>query len=120
MIETITYSGDGWKVLKEFEGWKIGYLRYCDRFSELTEMECHLKTDEVFVLLEGEAVLYTETEAIAMERGILYNIPKGEWHHIVVSRDTTVLVIENSNTSKGNTKKRYLDVGKQEEHDVNE
>ena len=90
MIETTTYSGDGWKVLKEFEGWKIGYLRYCDRFSELTEMECHLKTDEVFVLLEGEAVLYTETEAIAMERGILYNIPKGVWHTILTTPETRV------------------------------
>ncbi len=118
MIEAMTYTGEGWKVLKEFEGWKIGSLRYCERFSKLTEMECHLKTDEVFVLLEGEAVLYTETEEIVMEKGVLYNIPKGEWHHIVVSKDALVLVIENSNTSKTNTKKRYLDVEKQEGHHV--
>ena len=106
MIETTTYSGDGWKVLKEFEGWKIGYLRYCDRFSELTEMECHLKTDEVFVLLEGSATLYVEDRKIPMEKCTIYNVRKAAWHHIVVSEDATVLVVENSNTSRDNTEKK--------------
>ena len=106
MIDKITYIHDGFQVLKEFEGWKIGFLRYCERFSSCTEMERHLETDEVFVLLEGNATLYTEEEICTMRRSILYNIPKGVWHHIVVSEDATVLVIENSNTSKANTQKK--------------
>ena len=106
MIEKVTYNQDGFQVLKEFEGWKIGYLRYNERFSACTEMECHLETDEVFVLLEGSATLYTEAEICPMSKSILYNIPKGVWHHIVVSEDATVLVIENSNTSKANTQKK--------------
>lgn len=108
-METMIHTGEGWKVLKEFGGWKIGYLRYHKRFSKLSEMERHLETDEVFVLLAGEATLYTENESTVMKKSVLYNIPKGEWHHIVVSKDATVLVVENSNTSKVNTEKRFMD-----------
>ena len=108
MMEAITYAGDGWSVVKEFAGWKIGFLRYNERFSKVEEMERHLETDEVFILLEGAATLYTGNQNCVMEKKILYNIPKGEWHHIVVSEDATVLVVENSNTSKANTEKKLL------------
>ena len=107
-IETLTYEDPGFRVLKQFEGWKIGILRYNDRFSKLSELERHLKTDEVFVLLEGSATLYAEKEKCVMRKGVLYNIPKGVWHHIVVSEDATVMVVENSDTSKDNTEKMKL------------
>lgn len=106
-MEMITYQGEGFQVLKEFEGWKIGYLRYNDRFSKFDQFERHLETDEVFVLLEGNATLYTDEEECAMVPNALYNIPKGVWHHIVVSEDATVLVVENSNTTKENTEKKW-------------
>ena len=105
-IEASTFKGDGFLVLKQFEGWKIGFLRYNDRFSKFSEMERHKETDEVFILLEGSATLYTDKETCIMEKCVLYNIPKGVWHHIVVSEDATVMVVENSNTSKENTEKR--------------
>ena len=105
-IDIITYRGDGFRVLKQFEGWKIGFLRYNDRFSKFAEMERHLESDEVFVLLEGSATLHVETEQYIMGKNVLYNVPKGVWHHIVVSEEATVMVVENSNTSKDNTEKR--------------
>ena len=43
-----------------------------------------------------------------MENGIVYNVPKCEWHHIVVSEDALVMVVENSDTSKENTEKVEL------------
>lgn len=106
-MEACIHTGEGFRVLKEFEGWKIGYLRYNERFSKFAEMERHLETDEVFVLLEGTATLYTEDEECCMVKNVLYNIPKGVWHHIVVSEDATVLVVENSNTTKDNTEKKW-------------
>ncbi len=106
-MEALIHKGEGFQVLKEFEGWKIGYLRYSDRFSKFDQLERHLETDEVFVLLEGEATLYTEDEKCFMEKNVLYNIPKGVWHHIVVSEDATVMVVENSNTTKENTEKKW-------------
>ena len=68
MIEKKTFNGVDYKVVHEFEGWKIGFLRYSDRFSKFDRLERHLLTDEVFVLLEGQAVLYTDKEEIIMYR----------------------------------------------------
>ena len=41
-----------------------------------------------------------------MEMCTIYNVRKAAWHHIVVSEDATVLVVENSNTSRDNTEKK--------------
>ena len=68
MIEKYEFSGEDFKVMMQFEGWKIGFLRYSERFSEFKQLERHLETDEAFVLLSGEAVLYTETETVEMEK----------------------------------------------------
>ena len=38
-----------------------------------------------------------------MEPCKIYNVPQGTWHHIVVSEDVAVLVVENSDISKDNT-----------------
>ena len=110
MIEIFTHTDSGFKVLMEHGEWKIGMLRYCERFAHLGEFERHLLTDEAFMLLSGEATLYTDSESIKMENGKLYNIPASVWHHIVVSEDASVLVVENRNTSKENTEKKYIEV----------
>ncbi len=70
--------------------------------------ERHLETDEAFVLLEGKALLIEDDTEYEMEKCKVYNIKKGIWHHIVVSPDATVLVIENSNTSPDNTERRFF------------
>jgi mannose-6-phosphate isomerase-like protein (cupin superfamily) len=108
MIEELSFNGEGWKVLIESGEWKIGMLRKNDRFSSFSELERHLLTDEAFVLLAGNATLYTESESVEMKPLTVYNIPAGIWHHIVVSDEASVLVIENRNTSKENTQKKYL------------
>ena len=107
-VEISRFTGDGFRVMTRFEGWKIGLLRSNERFSAFTRMERHLLSDEVFVLLEGSAMLYVEDEKIPMETCALYNVKKGAWHHIVVSEDATVLVVENSNTDRDNTEKRSV------------
>lgn len=108
MIEISAHSGEGFRVLKEYGDWKVGMLRYNERFSRFSELERHLETDEVFLLLEGSAVLHTDTESIELETGVLYTVPVGVWHHVVVSTDASVLVVENRSTSKENTEKKYL------------
>jgi len=110
MIEIFTHGGDGFKVIAEQGDRKIGMLRYSERFSKLSEYERHLLTDEAFVLLSGRATLYTDSESLELENGKLYNIPAAVWHHIVVSEDANVLVIENKNTSKENTEKKYINI----------
>ena len=66
-------------------------------------------TDEIFMLLEGEATLLVgETpEFIKMQKNVMYNVPKSEWHAIKVSKDALVLVVENNDTGKHNSE--YMD-----------
>ena len=75
MIEKYTYSGEDFSVVMEYEGWKIGFLRYSERFSRFEQLERHLETDEAFVLISGEATLYTESEVCKMKKCFVYNIP---------------------------------------------
>ena len=106
MIEQYSFSGDDFKVLFTSRGWKIGFLRYSERFSEFDQLERHNNSDEAFILLSGEATIYTDDDICKMEKCVLYDIPKGVWHHITVSEDATVMVVENSDTSGENTEKK--------------
>ena len=108
MIKVFSHFAEGFKVAVESGEWKVGVLRYSERFSRLGEMERHMLTDEVFVLVSGSATLYTDAEEKNMEQGVVYTIPAAVWHHIVVSSDATVLVVENRNTSIENTEKKYF------------
>ena len=108
MINVGVHTDAGFKVMVESGEWKVGMLRYNERFSRLGEMERHMLTDEVFVLLSGSAILYTDIEEKRMEEGVVYTIPAAVWHHIVVSSDACVIVVENRNTSIENTEKKYF------------
>ena len=109
MIKVGVHKDAGFKVMIESGEWKVGMLHYSERFSRFSEMERHMLTDEVFVLVSGKATLYTESEAVEMEQGPVYTVPVGVWHHIVVSEDANVIVVENRNTSIENTEKRYFE-----------
>ena len=102
-IKIFEHFSEGFKVAAEYGEWKVGMLHYNERFSRLGEMERHLLTDEVFVLVSGNATLYTDNEAVEMKQDCVYTVPAGVWHHIVVSSDANVVVVENRNTSKENT-----------------
>ena len=109
MIEISVHTADGFKVMAEYGEWKVGMLRYNERFSYLGQMERHLLTDEVFVLISGNATLYTDNETVEMKQNYVYTVPAGVWHHIVVSIDANVIVVENRNTSIENTEKKYFE-----------
>ncbi len=114
MIEIREYTGEGYLPLVDFESWRVAFLRYNERFSALNGMERHLETDEVFVLLAGSATLYLgdgglDRREITMEPCKIYNIKRAVWHHIVVSKDATVLIVENANTTKENTERIIIE-----------
>ena len=109
MIRVGVHKDAGFKVMIESGEWKVGMLHYNERFSRLGEMERHLLTDEVFVLVSGKATLYTDSDAVEMEQGSVYTVPVGVWHHIVVSIDANVIVVESRSTSIENTEKKYFE-----------
>lgn len=108
MIKQLKFDGEDYSVVHQFQGWKIGMLKYSQRFSSFDRLERHFLTDEVFVLLSGSATLYTDKETIVMENSVAYNVPKGEWHHIVVSKDANVLIVENVETGDENTEIKFI------------
>ena len=112
-LEILEYNGEGYAPVMRFEAWRVALLCYAERFDPNCpiKLERHLLTDEVFVLLEGEATLYIGEDMIAypMEKNKIYNVKQGAWHRITTSRDAKVLIVENHNTSKENSE--YLEKG---------
>jgi hypothetical protein len=121
-IEIHEYTGAGYKPLVYGQGWMVALLNYEDimRPDRATEIERHVKTDEVFILLEGRAAFYLETEGqpvrvVELKPGLVYNVTKGTWHNLLATQDATLAIVENRDTDKYDTEIRPL-TGKEREH----
>lgn len=118
VLEILEYKGEGYKPLIDYGEWRVAVLRYIDELipDQVSFMERHVETDEVFVLLDGQGVLFLggtgpQLGAVmsqVMVSGKMYNVKQNAWHCIVLSRDATVLLVENRNTSKLNTEYQPL------------
>ena len=109
-IEVLEYNGDGYSKVMSYDAWRVAIINYAERFEEknLSRLERHLLTDEVFVLLEGDATLVSDSAQYRMEKGTMYNVNAGVWHAISVSRDAKVLIVENDNTCIENTEYKQI------------
>lgn len=113
LVEVSTYSGEGYQPLIDFNCWRVAFLRYLDELEpvRIGSVEKHFETDEVFVLLSGQGVLFlgsgegevNELISLVMQPCRLYNVKKGTWHTIVLSRDATILLVENRDTRNENS-----------------
>lgn len=104
-IEILDFTGEGYSRVMTYGAWRVAMINYSERFEEknLCMLERHLLTDEVFVLLEGEAILASDSCRYQMEKHKIYNVRKGAWHAIAVSKDAKVLIVENQETGKENS-----------------
>lgn len=119
LLQMVDYNGEGYKPLVDFGTWRVAYLRFIDELipENIQKLERHVETDEVFVLLEGKAVLFLgggdgeirELHEELMQAGKLYNVRKNAWHVCVLSRDATILLVENRDTGRENTDYIELD-----------
>ena len=111
-LEIFEYHGDGYQPMHDFGAWRVALLHHGERFDKgtMSDLERHLETDEIFVLLSGagELIIGEEMRRIPMEYGKIYNVPAGVWHGISVSRDAKVLIVENADTTKENSERRPL------------
>ena len=118
LLEIKEYEGEGYRPLVDFGTWRVAFLRFIDELipENIYRLERHLETDEVFVLLQGQAVLFlgegdNKIEKLhpqVMQPGKLYNVKKNAWHTCVLSRDATILLVENRDTGSENTE--YLEL----------
>lgn len=113
ILEIKEFKGIGYLPMIDFGTWRVAFLRYIDELipRNINRVERHRETDEVFVLLEGQAVLFMGTgdeqveklEPVVMELCKLYNVKQNAWHCCVLSHDATILLVENRNTGLANT-----------------
>jgi ureidoglycolate hydrolase len=126
LLEIREYDGEGYKVLVDHAGWRVAILRYLDELQpdRIDEMERHTETDEVFVLLHGSGVLLmggneARVSGIyqqVMEHGKIYNVKSNAWHTILLSRDASVLLVENRDTSRSNSE--YTSLTTEQKHSL--
>ena len=114
MIEKYRIKDKGFHPFLISESWQVAQLNYIvdQHIDNIKKVEIHFETDEVFVLLSGDAVLITakmensgpvfNTEL--MKLGTVYNIPKNIWHNIAMRKESEVLIVEKSNTHLGDYK----------------
>jgi mannose-6-phosphate isomerase-like protein (cupin superfamily) len=120
-IEKYVYKGAGYNPVLIREGWQVAILNYLSGhgLDEIDKLEVHNKTDEVFILLKGTAVLIAGKpdvfELVNMEQGHIYNIPKGCWHNIAMDEDASLIIVENDNTHKTDVTYLSLDAAQQRE-----
>ena len=108
LIETYEFTEKGFHPLIIKDDWQVAKLNYLEdqNIRNIKKIDVHYKTDEVFLLLKGKAVLIAvvfeneipvfETEL--MEQNKIYNIPKNMWHNIAMEEGSEVLLVEKSNT----------------------
>lgn len=111
-IEIKEFNGEGYAPLISYNGWRVAVANFCERLREedICKVERHTKTDEIFILLQGEACLHIgmELKRIPMETGKIYNVKCGEWHAISMIPNTKVAIIENDDTGPENTDYHYF------------
>ena len=75
-------------------------------------MERHNETDEVFVMIKGQGILFLgdgrrancKNRRASYGTRIVYNVKQGTWHSVVLSRDGSVLIVENKKYEQGELK----------------
>ena len=96
-IDVVSYDGEGYKPLVDYESWRCAVLRYCEELEvqNIDNIEKHNETDELFILLEGECVLFSggkddelsDMDAIKLEPLKIYNVKKGVYHTHTLSKE---------------------------------
>jgi mannose-6-phosphate isomerase-like protein (cupin superfamily) len=111
-IEVKEFNGEGYAPLISYNGWRVAIANFCERLCEnnICKVERHLKTDEVFILLEGEACLHLgmELKRIPMETGKIFFVTRSRRHTISMIPNTKVAIIENHDTGPENTEYHYF------------
>ena len=114
-IEIYKYSGAGYKPLIYSHDWMVALLNYEDimGLDKAVDIERHVQTDEVFILLKGRATFYLVAEGqplqvVELKPGLVYNVIKGTWHNLLATQDAAFTIVENRDTDKFDTEIRPL------------
>jgi hypothetical protein len=114
LLDVCTHSDEGYRPLVDFGTWRVAVLNFSDelRPENISAMQRHNDTDEVFVLLRGRCLLFvgegddrsiSTIHAQPLALRTVYNVKKAVWHTHTLSPDAMVLVVENRDTTYDNS-----------------
>jgi len=113
LLEIREHKLSGYKPLVDYANWRVAILNFSDdlRSENISTLQRHNETDEVFVLLRGRCILFlgegeqtvTAIHGQEMMPHTLYNVKKKVWHSHTLSEDAMVLVVENRDTTYDNS-----------------
>jgi hypothetical protein len=113
LLEVRDYVKEGYSPVVDYAEWRVAVLNFSNDLlpGNITAMQRHDETDEVFVLLHGRCILFigegdkkvTDIFAENMQPFKIYNVKKSVWHTHTLSRDAKVLIVENRNTTLDNS-----------------
>ena len=128
LLEVSSHDGPGYAPVVDFGAWRVALMNRSDDCAPcgLARMERHNETDEVFVLLEGRAILFLgesvnggddvgRIHTCPMERSRLYNVRRSSWHACALSGEARVLIVENRDTAEANSDYAGLDDAQREQ-----
>jgi ureidoglycolate hydrolase len=123
LIEVSSCLVDDYYPLVDSEKWCVAAICASEHncADGIGQMERHNETDEVFVLMRGESVLFVATgqcecgigriSNVKMDSLRVYNVKRGVWHACALGSDAVVLVVENSGTGRSNSDYAQLTTG---------
>ncbi len=124
LLEIRWHEGEGYKPLVDYGSWRVAILCFENGLlrGQQSSMERHMETDEVFVLTQGEGTIILggnagEIGALAIQRmeiGKIYNVKCGAWHTLALSRDASLVIVENRDTTDENSEYADLTAGQRE------
>ena len=121
MVLQATASKPGFELICTNNSFKCAFITRSAQYApgQIKAMKRHNESDEVFILIQGKAMLVTgeptqkQYMKTALQSGISYCVEAGTWHYLAVSEDALVFVTENSQVSGENTDEICI-----EEYDV--
>lgn len=119
--EIIEFTDAGYAPIVDYQSWRVAMLNYIDELEpeQIDNFQCHVETDEVFILLAGRCILFladvangnqiVTIHAVDMQPHRAYNIKRGIFHTHTLTEDAKVLIVENRDTSDMNSPKIMID-----------
>lgn len=109
MFSQETSKKAGFDTVIKSESFKCAFITLSPAyaFGTVEEMKRHNETDEIFILLNGRAVMLIYEDGVFSEyelsENTAYNVHAGTWHYLAVSEDASVFVTEKANTDSSNS-----------------
>lgn len=114
-LDVHEFSKPGYQPLVYSHDWMVALLNFENimRLEKALEIERHVKTDEVFILLQGKAAFYLVEgdhpfEVVELKPGLIYNVRAGTWHNLLATEQARFAIIENRDTDKSDTEIRPM------------